>query len=90
MPGLPAAESPAPGQSQAGDVAVIIPARDEADRIAATVTADPGGIKIAAACPTKKSPTVAFKPRCSFPRAAAFAGTAPASKLRAGQMGRRG
>jgi hypothetical protein len=27
------------GQSQAGDVAVIIPARDEADRIAATVTA---------------------------------------------------
>jgi hypothetical protein len=30
---------PAPAQSQAGDVAVIIPARNEADRIAATVTA---------------------------------------------------
>jgi glycosyl transferase family 2 len=30
---------PTPAQSQAGDVAVIIPARNEADRIAATVTA---------------------------------------------------
>ena len=30
---------PAPAQPQAGDVAVIIPARNEADRIAATVTA---------------------------------------------------
>jgi hypothetical protein len=30
---------PTSAQSQAGDVAVIIPARDEADRIAATVTA---------------------------------------------------
>jgi hypothetical protein len=34
MPGLPTS-----AQSQAGDVAVIIPARNEADRIAATVTA---------------------------------------------------
>ena len=39
MSGLPTAGLSASGQSQAGDVAVIIPARDEADRIAATVTA---------------------------------------------------
>jgi len=39
MSGLPAAGLPTSGQSPAGDVAVIIPARDEADRIAATVTA---------------------------------------------------
>jgi Glycosyl transferase family 2 len=39
MSGLPTAELSTSGQSQAGDVAVIIPARDEADRIAATVTA---------------------------------------------------
>ena len=39
MPGLPTSAPANSGQAQAGDVAVIIPARNEADRIAATVTA---------------------------------------------------
>lgn len=39
MSGLPNSAPANSGQAQAGDVAVIIPARNEADRIAATVTA---------------------------------------------------
>jgi hypothetical protein len=50
--------------------------------LAATVTPDPGGIKMSPRPDDKKAPTVAPRPRLGFHRRTGFAAAGAASKLR--------